>query len=91
MLIVKSLPAGWCIPVDPKEPDKRQAPENPWALALNAGAELVGCTLAGLLLGQWLDTKLGTGPWLMLAGAMAGITGGLYRLVQGSARRRDHR
>lgn len=34
--------------------------------------------------GLWLDRKLGTGPWLLLAGLLAGMAGGFvnfFRLV----------
>ena len=45
----------------------------------------------GLFGGQWLDKKLGTSPWLLLLGVMAGISLGLYQLIRGSAKRRDGR
>ncbi|MBI4376604.1 MAG: AtpZ/AtpI family protein [Elusimicrobia bacterium] len=58
-------------------------------MALGSGAELVVYALAGLFFGQWLDGKLGSGPYLMLLGAVAGISGGLYRLVRSTAKRND--
>lgn len=49
------------------------------------GAQIAG-TLAGFtLLGWWLDGRLGTRPWLMLAGivlAFLGIAALLYRLAK---------
>ena len=77
------------MPVNP--PRKDQETANSWAIALSAGAELVACSLAGFLVGEWLDGKLRTGPWLMLLGAMSGITLGLYQLIKVSAKRRDGR
>lgn len=76
------------MPVDPTEPDEKQDRANPWAIAFGAGTELVVSALAGFLAGEWLDRRLGTGPWLMLLGAMTGITVGLYQLIRASARRR---
>lgn len=75
------------MPVNPSEPNKSE--DNPWAFAMGAGSELVGAVLAGFLLGQWLDKKLGTGPWLMLVGAIFGITLGLYALIRSSQRRQN--
>ena len=37
------------------------------------GLELTGAVLAGFLIGYQLDKRLGTAPWLMLAGAAAGV------------------
>ena len=54
---------------------------------MGAGTELVVTVLAGFLVGQWLDGRFGTGPWLMLLGAMSGITVGLYQLIRLSSRR----
>jgi len=54
---------------------------------LGAGTELVVSVLAGFLVGQWLDGKWGTGPWLMLLGALSGIGIGLYQLIRVSAKR----
>ena len=33
-------------------------------------------------LGRWLDTKFGTGPWLMTLGALIGSGGGLYSFIR---------
>ena len=41
----------------------------------------VGCLLSVLLLGR-LDERLGTSPWLMLAGLIFSIAGSLYLLVK---------
>ena len=42
---------------------------------------LVGVGL-GVLIGQWLDTKYGWGPWGTTVGAMLGLSGGLYLLIK---------
>ncbi len=36
-----------------------------------------------LLIGYWLDGKLGTLPWLTVAGAFVGAAGGFVSLVRG--------
>jgi hypothetical protein len=41
------------------------------------GAELAAAVVAGTLLGYYIDSKLGTEPWLMLLGMLAGFLGGL--------------
>lgn len=74
--------------VDPTEPDEKQDRANPWAVAFGAGAELAALVLLGSVAGQWLDGKLGTGPWLLILGAMSGITAGLYQLIRSSSQRR---
>lgn len=33
-------------------------------------------------LGYWLDTRLGTRPWLMIVGVFAGFAGGLLSLIR---------
>ncbi|MBI5630505.1 MAG: AtpZ/AtpI family protein [Elusimicrobia bacterium] len=73
--------------VDPEESDKKQNGAAAWAFALGAGTQLVTSVLLGFLAGQWLDGKLGTGPWLMLLGAFLGISVGLYQLIKAQARR----
>jgi len=50
------------------------------------------CVALGLAVGYWLDRKLGTGPWLALAGLLVGVTAAfreLWRAVVLS-RRDDH-
>ncbi len=73
------------MPDDPKalEENKSRA----WAVAFSAGSELVVYALGGFLLGQWLDRKLGNGPYCRLAGAVGGIFVGLYRLVRTFSKR----
>ena len=58
---------------------------------MTAQASAVGITFAvaivlGLALGWWLDQKLGTAPWLLLAGLLLGIVAGFKNLFTVSAR-----
>lgn len=48
------------------------------------GVQMVVTVLALLFLGRWLDGRLGTDPWLMLAGALLGLVlafGWLFRRI----------
>jgi F0F1-type ATP synthase assembly protein I len=46
------------------------------------GLEVAGCIAAGFLGGQWLDRKLGWGPWLGYIGLVAGIGAAIKALVR---------
>lgn len=55
--------------------------DNYWNYA-QIGLELAVAVLAGFWGGYWLDNRLGSAPWLMLAGAAAGLGGGFYLVVR---------
>jgi F0F1-type ATP synthase assembly protein I len=63
---------------DGARPDRRSA----WSFALGAGAEIIVIVVAGTLCGRWADDRLGTQPWLTLAGSLSGIGIGLYRFIR---------
>lgn len=47
-----------------------------------------------LFLGTWLDRRLGTAPWLTIAGVFVGAAGGFYSLytrLMAAQRRADER
>ena len=46
------------------------------------GLQLAGSILAFLFLGQWLDRRLGTGPWLLLIGVFVGFGLGFYAMYR---------
>lgn len=49
------------------------------------GTVLVVCILLGYFLGRWLDARLGTEPWMMVVGVLAGAAAGflqLFRIVK---------
>jgi len=56
-----------------------------YALASTLGFQVAAPIVLGILGGQYLDKKFGTGPWLMIVclfvGLVASVTG-LLRLVQ---------
>jgi ATP synthase protein I len=45
---------------------------------IDASWQLAGAVGLGTLAGWWLDKKLGTSPWLLVAGALLGIGLGFY-------------
>jgi ATP synthase protein I len=85
--------------VEPRPGDSPQTPRgSAFAQAgpfLAAGTELAGSVVAGVVAGYYLDGYLGSAPWLTLLFTLAGMGGGLYRLIwtlnRLSARRSDGR
>ena len=53
-----------------------------WGQLAGIGPTLVAAVVAGWLLGSWLDQRLGTTPWIMLAGVLLGTAGGFLELVR---------
>lgn len=49
---------------------------------LGIGIQLVVTILAFAALGWWLDGKLDTTPWLLLAGLLFGATGGMISFIR---------
>lgn len=47
-----------------------------------AGAQLAVSVVAGLLLGNYIDKKIGTSPWITMVGLILGFVGGLYNLIK---------
>lgn len=71
--------------------DDRRA-RNQAARMMGVGLQFAGSIVLFLLLGQWLDARLGTEPWLLIAGVMLGATAGfysLYRQLMSETRPRD--
>ncbi len=50
------------------------------------GTVLVACIVLGFLLGSYLDRKLGTGPWITVAGVFLGTAAGFVQLFRTAAR-----
>lgn len=46
------------------------------------GFQLAAAVVAGLLLGDYCDDRLGTAPWLTMVGLLLGATGGFYNLIK---------
>lgn len=61
-------------------------PGRTWAQSygpyLTMGIQLALAVVVFFFVGRWLDVKLGTAPWLMLAGLLVGIAGGMIKFVR---------
>jgi F0F1-type ATP synthase assembly protein I len=49
---------------------------------LGVGLQFALSIVLFLFVGRWLDEKLGTAPWLLLAGVMVGAAAGFYSLYR---------
>jgi ATP synthase protein I len=47
-----------------------------------SGIQLAAAIAIFFFVGRWLDGKFGTGPWLMLIGAVVGAGGGMYKFIK---------
>lgn len=62
-----------------------EGPASLWAASgqyMGLGLTWAMATLLFLAVGWWLDTKLGTAPWLLIVGAFVGASAGFYYLYQ---------
>jgi F0F1-type ATP synthase assembly protein I len=46
------------------------------------GLQFAGAILLFMFAGRWLDARLGTAPWLLLAGVAVGAVTGFYALYR---------
>ena len=46
------------------------------------GLQFLGAILLFLYVGRWLDARLGTAPWLLIAGVFVGTGAGFYSLYR---------
>lgn len=49
---------------------------------LGTGLQFAGSIVLFLFVGQWLDRRLGTDPWLLLLGVFVGAAAGFYSLYR---------
>lgn len=64
---------------------RRGAPEKPGADVgehMGAGLQFAASIALFLFLGMWLDKRLGTDPWLLIAGVMVGGTAGFWSIYR---------
>ena len=61
---------------EPQQSGRSRAMRYTWL-----GAEFAAIFFAFVYGGNWLDTRLGTKPWLVLAGIVLGFSIALYRLI----------
>lgn len=50
--------------------------------AAGAGLQFAGAIVLFLFAGRWLDSRLGTAPWLLLAGVLIGAVAGFWALYR---------
>lgn len=60
-----------------------------WLRYAGLGLELAGTVAVLTLAGWWLDGRFGTAPWGVLAGAVLGLSAGMYNLVRRALKSRD--
>ena len=58
------------------------SPAPRWGSVATGGAEFTVTILVGLFVGQWVDRRLGTGPWLLILGTFVGAAAGFFRLYR---------
>ena len=49
---------------------------------ISAGTQYAASIIVCLLVGWWLDGRLGTTPWLLMAGVVLGAVAGFYNLYK---------
>ncbi len=49
---------------------------------IGVGLQFAGSIVLFLFVGQWLDSRLGTEPWLLLIGVFVGAAAGFYALYR---------
>jgi ATP synthase protein I len=53
---------------------------------LTLGIQLALAVLVFFFVGRWCDEKLGTAPWLMIAGLTIGVVGGMISFFRSAIR-----
>ena len=66
-------------PNDPRRPPEKGVSTGEYA---GLGIQFAASIVVFLYLGQWLDRKLGTAPWLLLAGVFIGAGGSFYSMYR---------
>jgi ATP synthase protein I len=72
--------------------NQRGRTPNEGAQFLGVGLQLAASIVLFLFIGQWLDRRLGTEPWLLLIGVFVGAGAGfysLYRQLMTAQKKRD--
>jgi F0F1-type ATP synthase assembly protein I len=64
-------------PVRPNRPD-----ESDTGRYMGVGLAFAASILLFFFLGQWLDRRLGTDPWLMIAGVVVGGSAGFWSMYR---------
>lgn len=57
-----------------------------WHQMAGIGVEFVAAVGVFTAIGWYADKKLGTGPWLLIAGCGVGFVGGLWNMIKAAQR-----
>jgi F0F1-type ATP synthase assembly protein I len=60
----------------------RESSTHQMARFAGVGFQFAGAILLFLFVGRWLDSRLGTEPWLLLLGVMVGAVAGFYSMYR---------
>jgi len=63
-------------------PPREKSPFLGFAVYGAAGVQLAASVVAGLFIGDYIDKKAGTGPWITIAGLILGFAGGLINMLR---------
>jgi ATP synthase protein I len=69
----------------PKDPLDLQGPRTPASQAgeiMGVGLQFAASIIVFLFAGRWLDSRLGTEPWLLILGVMVGASAGFYAMYR---------
>jgi ATP synthase protein I len=60
----------------------RRSTSSPMAEFAGVGLQFAGAIVLFLFVGRWLDSRLGTEPWLLLVGVLFGAGAGFYSMYR---------
>ena len=67
--------------MQPYKPDEERSTPDAGDF-LGVGFQFAGSIVLFLFIGQWLDDRLGTEPWLLILGVFLGASAGFYSLYR---------
>lgn len=63
------------------EPPKKDQEKSPWSYA-GVGLQFAATTAIFVLMGMYVDRRMGSAPWATVGLTMLGLVGGLYLLIK---------
>lgn len=69
------------MPADPRRPNRAGLTPEAGDM-MGVGLQFAASILLFLFVGKWLDERLGTGPWLLIAGVFIGGSAGFYAMYR---------